>query len=292
MAASKAKAKGQKSGDCCNTGCCSFNAVKPWAFGELVAAACILPGVFWLYQNFGAITAAIIGLLDVVISLVNAANDAVAAFTGMIPTAVVDVLQSQRAQFELLPIAVMVPGILAALFLILSSACACTPTKKGTYCCTKFAMFLAYVFLLLCLIFYMIFIIVALALTFAPPMIKEPINAIQSLCISIPANLNQMRSDSLSLIDKMDAMGQDVSIFSDTLDSLNVVIDAVVSGCGHIVDLFQALFGLFLPGLICVVAIVFALFVNTTFCCAAGCCASDKAAIEAAKGGAKATASV
>ena len=38
------------------------------------------------------------------------------------------------------------------------------------------------------------------------------------------------------------------------------------------------LLGLFLPGLICVVAIFFAFFVNQTLCCATGCCKAPGAA--------------
>jgi len=189
----------------------------------------------------------------------------------MIPNSIVSVLQQQISLLQLLPVAVVVPGVLAALCLLLGGLCAASPFRKGTYCCSKLVMFLATLFLLLCFVFYIIFIAIGLALTFAPPVIQQPINMIQGMCVTVPAQLNQVVGDSMATIDRLGSAGGDLTSVRDQLTNLSTMVGAIDSACDNINAIFAGIFGVFLPGLVCVVAIVFAMWVNEMLCCAAGC---------------------
>ena len=69
-----------------------------------------------------------------------ASNALLGDFTGMIPSSITELLDSQKALLSLIPIAVMVPGIFAAIFILISSLCGsmfCKNKNQGSYCCTK-----------------------------------------------------------------------------------------------------------------------------------------------------------
>ena len=51
-----------------------------------------------------------------------------------------------------------------------------------------------------------------------------------------------------------------------------VLVVTVEAGCTYINGIFTEFENLFLPGLTCVCAVCYAMFVNNTLCCAAGCC--------------------
>ena len=70
------------------------------------------------------------------------------------------------------------------------------------------------------------------------------------------------------------AASQDASVVSAQamLASAGTLYQTVDGGCNALKGIFTEFENLFVPGLTCVVSIVFALFVNNTLCCAAGCC--------------------
>merc|ERR1712188_78386 len=64
------------------------------------------------------------------------------------------------------------------------------------------------------------------------------------------------------------------------VQDLSVVIDG---GCVYVDGLFTEFENTFLPGVQCVLAVLFAIFVNNMLCCAEGCCKSPPTAVAAAQ---------
>jgi hypothetical protein len=274
----KKKAKGEKPGG----GCCSLNAVKPWAFGELVAAACIVGTMFYLYQNVTGVTNAIIGMIETLVAIILFVNGiesdspmaTLASFSDNIPEGIIEPIEENLKLLRLLPIAVIVPGLFAAFFLLLASLCPLSKANKGSYCCTKCMILLADILLVVCIGFYATFAGFAVAITYAPPAIKEQISFIRNMCVTVPALLEQRISDAQQTVAMLEEAGQAEMLgeISKSLGDVTTIAEFAIDACGYLSAFFEEMMAIFLPGLMCVVAIVFALFVNKTLCCAAGCC--------------------
>jgi len=268
------KRKKGQTGGCCSAGCCSFNAVKPWAFGELIGSVAIVGTVFFLYTEITGVANAIVGLVDVFIGLFDQASalPALGSVTSTVPTAIIDPLRANRNVFSLLPLFVMVPGILAAIFLAAGGVGASLRVRKGTYCCSKCFMFLAYFFLFDALVFYAVLAGVAVLFATAPPALMVSINTIRGMCVRMPAELSQRYADADAMVDRLSGAGQDVSEFTTMLGTVEDIRDLVDGGCTNLTLLLDELIGVFLPATFCVCAILFAFWLNTTLCCSAGCC--------------------
>jgi hypothetical protein len=268
---------------CCTVGCCSFNGVQAWSFGTFVGAIAILATVFNLFNNADGFKNTIVGLVELLIEVVEAAtngNSFLSGFTDVIPGFVVDVLRDQIDQLQLIPVAVMVPGLLAAIWLLfaaIGSSVMCKNKRKGSYCFTKCFVLLSWVFLLLAFVFYLIFAAFALVVSFAAsfaPVIDEQLSSIQVLCVAKPAELAQLVQDNQAVVDRLDAAGQDVASLQSTLTDVQFISQKLTTGCTLIQDFIQDLMNLFVPGLMCVVAIIFSYFNGCALCCSAGCCKS------------------
>ena len=289
------QSKNQENAGCCGTGCCSFNAVKAWAFGEFASCLLIAVGVFLLYSNMQGLTDIFVYLVGTVLpglvdpTLLGISDTSqiqqVQSMANMIPAGVVNSISQYEEQVKLLPFAVMGPGALCIVFLLLGALCPCHP-RQGTYICTKLMNFFATVFLLLSFIFYLIFVGVSVTLKYAPPAVQVQIDQIMGMCTSIPMNMRQLVADNAVAIEKVYAIAltnaggdavaasQDASVVSAQamLASAGTLYQTVDGGCNALKGIFTEFENLFVPGLTCVVSIVFALFVNNTLCCAAGCC--------------------
>ena len=281
------QSKNQENAGCCGTGCCSFNAVKAWAFGEFASCGLIAVGVFLLYSNMQGLTDIFVylvgtvlpGLLDPTLLGISDTSQIqqVQSVASMIPADVVTSISQYEEQVKLLPFAVMGPGALCIVFLLLGALCPCHP-RQGTYICTKLMNFFATVFLLLSFIFYLIFVGVSVTLKYAPPAVQVQIDEIMGMCTSIPMNMRQLVADNAVAIEKVyaialtnaggdpDAASQDASVVSAQamLASAGTLYQTVDGGCNALKGIFTEFENLFVPGLTCVVSIVFALFVNNT----------------------------
>jgi hypothetical protein len=262
-------------------GCCSLNAVGPWTFGESFASVVLIACVFYLYNNVTGVTDALIGLLEFLMAIVDAMdNPALASISGIIPAALMDqlgegteLLEQAKSQFSLLPVAVMIPGLFAAIFLALGAMCPRLPINKGSLCWSKCYMFLALIFLIVALVFYILFAAAAIAFAFAPPELQEGIATIRGMCVSIPAQIGQQVTDGQLTLERLGgASNPDLAEIITTLDEAKALSDLVVDGCGSLISLIDELIGIFVPAIMCVIAIIFAAFVNETLCFAAGCC--------------------
>jgi len=266
---------------CCANGCCSFNAVGPWATGEFLAAAFILGFMFMLYSNMDAVIYHVTGLVTTFNALVLSPMPQVQSFVAGIPPDVITVLRDNVAQIKLLNIAVVVPGVLAGLFLLLAAICPLMPMHKGSYCFTKCYILLAKLFLLVAIVFYIIMAAVGSFLAWAPTSVptaygtvnvQANINMMRGACVTVPAEANQMITDNSAALSQLEAAGQDVADFRATLNEMEAFIGLVDSACTHMEGFMVSIFDIFLPSILCVIAIVYSFFVNQTLCCAAGCC--------------------
>jgi hypothetical protein len=274
------KASGEMYTGCCDTGCCSFFAVKMWAFSELIALAVFAGCLFFLYMRMDGLTGVFINLVDIFVDIMTSEVEYIQSFTSTVPSGIIDTLQQYKDLVRLLPFAVMGPGALALVFMLVAAICPCGKCNKGGYCVTKCMIMLANVVLLLALIFYAIFAAVSLALKYAPPSMKEQLNTATSMCEVVPATVNQLVEDNSAALTNLQAAGANTTELDATLDMVRDLASTLDDGCENILQLFVEFNLLFLPGLMCVIAILFAMYVNNALCCAAGCCKRNARADE------------
>ena len=263
---------------CCSTGCCSFNAVKSWAFGEVAAAGAIAGTVVYLYTNVTPLTDAIIAIVAEIIALFNSDVPQMQSFRSRLEVIkpILDALSENIETLRFLPFVTMGPGLVAAGFLLLGSFCPILPMNKGSYCVTKCMVILAHLTLILSLVFYAIFAGFSVALQF--PIIRDNINRAGSVCITVPASLQQHIADADAALTLLGCPG--TSCPTAMVNAATMLADArtislsIDTMCTSMDNVFETLQVLFVPGLMCVVAIVFAMVVNQTLCCSAGCCRS------------------
>jgi len=276
--AAKRKALSVPPAGCCSTGCCSFFAVKSWASATLISIVVFAATLGFLFTRVDGLQETTVGMIDVVLDLRNSPYDAVRDLYASIPADALDQLEDNKDQAQHLKFAVLGPGILAIVFLFLAGTCPCSSTRKGSYCCTKLFIILADLFLILALVFYAIFAGFAVVIKYAPPAIEEEINEILGLCDTVPAQVQQLVTDNQQALITLQATpGQDPGTINDLqaeLNDLATLSDLIGLACNHLDNFFVEMVDLFLPGLLCVVAIAFAMFCNNTLCCAAGCCRS------------------
>jgi len=257
---------------CCKTGCCSFNAVGPWATGELIVAATLIGFVGFLFVTMTGLTDEIVGVVVTFNSLAASEHEAIRSLLANIPRDVVVTLRDNVEQFRLLPFSVIGPGLVAAALLLLASLCSSLNANRGSYCWSKCMMLSAKVFLLLSLVFYAIFASFAVALTYAPPGVAVQINTVRGICVTVPASMLQLVADNTAAIEQLRTSGQNVTELATTLAEVQQLVVQVDTGCDHLDGVFDETFVVFLPSMLCVLAIAAALFVNQALCCAAGCC--------------------
>ena len=220
------------------------------------------------------LTNTILAIIDIFIEFANSTIDAVADMRARIPPDIINALEEWRPQLALLPIAVLVPGLLAAASLGFGAACPVAPGHKGSYCLTKFMIVIADIWLVVSFLFYVTFCAFAIAMLVVP-VLEEQISQIRGICEVVPATVAQLVSDNQAAVDKLVAAGQtgaDMNTLQDQLDQVTQLSLLLRRGCSHLNNFILQMIEIFLPGLLCVVAVAFAMFVNKTLCCAAGCC--------------------
>ena len=123
------------------------------------------------------------------------------------------------------------------------------------------------------MVFYLIFTALAIAVNTVPD-IEQGVSLARAQCELIPAQTRQLVSDNQAAIDQLNAMGADVGDFQAQLDEVAQLSGFVSRGCAHVNTLIDEMLNLFFPAVLCVVAIIFAMFVNQMLCCVTGCCRS------------------
>jgi len=272
------KAKGVAPTGCCSTGCCSFFAVQQWAFSNMGAILIFAGGLAYLSLEMDGVQNIFVSLIDVIAAMRISTFTAVSDLLADLPADVLDQIETNKSHAKLLRFYVLGPGVLAIVFLFLASLLGCSKGRKGTYCCTKLFIILSNILLILALVFYSIFAGTAVVINYAPPAIKEHLANIEGLCTQIPAQIKQLAADNMAVLNILETTpGQnqaDIAALQAEVDEVQRLNAQITIGCDSIKQLFDEMIILFLPGLLCVIAIVYALFTNNALCCAAGCCRS------------------
>lgn len=242
-------------------------------------ALVILAGCLgYLFTRMDGLTGVFLNLVDIFIDLVDSTVDFIQDFTQQVPSNIIDTVRRYRDLVALLPFMTLGPGGLALLSMLFAALCPCGKCNKGGYCVTKCFIMLGNLVLLLALVFYAFFAGVSLVLKFAPPMMKDQISQATSMCEVVPPMVNQLVADNQNALDQLATTGANVTELQLVLTSVNDLAGTVDSGCDNILQLFVEFNLLFEPGVMCVVAILFAMYVNNALCCAAGCCSKNSRA--------------
>ena len=270
---------------CCSTGCCSTYAISGWAWTTGIACIFLLVSMGMLYHTMLAVTDAIICILDQIYELRNSASaDMHVATEGIGP--ILDLIEPFRPYLVVLSVAVVVPGVFAALFMFLSSLCACEHHAG----CSKFFLLIAYIFIIFS------FIIGAVA-TALGPLIQnltfrtaytgpegDATNAgvvVTAICeITLPV-LEQNLYDTRTTMSNAMATGAAPTIMAE-LETLLLAEEELVDkfgiACGCLVEFVNTAFDLFSPGICNIIASIFALYASYFSCWTTGCCVAPHTA--------------
>jgi hypothetical protein len=270
---------------CCSTGCCSTYAINGWAWTTGIACIFLLVSMGMLYHTMLAVTDAIVCILDQIYDLRNSASaDMHVATEGIGP--ILDLIEPLRPNLVLLSEAVVVPGVFAALFMFLSSLCACGHHAS----CSKFFLLITYIFI----IFSFVIGVVATALgpliqnlTFRTALTGPEGGATNAgvvataICeITLPV-LEQHLYDTRTTMSNAMTTGADPTIRTE-LESLLLDDEELVENfgisCGCLVEFVNTAFDLFSPGICNIVASIFALYASCFSCWTTGCCVAPHTA--------------
>jgi hypothetical protein len=258
---------------CCSTGCCSTYAISGWAWTTDIACIFLLVSMGMLYHTMLAVTDAIMCILDQIYELRNSASaDARTATEGIGP--ILDLINPFRQYLVLLSVAVVVPGVLAALFMFLSSLCAC-----GHHCCGNRLAGCSKFFLMITYIFIILSFVIGVVATALGPLIqvfgKEMITTVTAICETSLPVLEQTLYDSRTAMSNAMATGADPASVTD-LNTLQLGAEEPVEmfgiACGCLVEFFNTAVDLFSPGICNILASIFALYASYFSCWTTGCC--------------------
>lgn len=259
----------------CRAGCCSAFALKGWAWNNMIAIVFLLVAAGVLFHRMHAVTMGIIGIIDAVFAMqtvsMEEVRDAVAGFSSIL-----GMIDPIRPQLPLLTIAVIVPAAVAAIFLLISSLCSCR--ASGTMWCAKLFLMLTYIFLIICIVFYIIF--AALGIAISLPIVRSQLSMVTGICGTTLPMLQQTLQDSSLALERARATPGVASADLDTAaqQMANAAEPAAIMNdlCGTLYSLFDHLPALFAPALSCVFAAIYGLYSSCVTCCVAKCCCSPK----------------
>ena len=267
----------------CRAGCCSAFALRGWAWNNMIAIVFLLVAAGVLFHRMHAVTMGIIGIIDAVFDMQNVSmtevRDAVAGFSSIL-----GLIDPIRPQLPLLTIAVIVPAAVASIFLFISSLCSCR--ASGTMCCAKLFLNLTWIFLIICIVFYIIF--AALGIAISLPIVRSQLSMVTGICGTTLPMLQQTLQDSGTALERARATPGVASADLDTAaqQMANAAEPAAIMNdlCGTLFSLFDHLPALFAPALSCVFAAIYGLYSSCVTCCVAKCCCSPKVTSKKYKG--------
>ena len=272
QAAKKRKAVGAPYKGPCSTGCCSAYSLRGWSVGVLTVVVFNLVAALLLFVAMDKTTQALKCIVSNIIELSNLEGDAATAIASL--ESVVSILKTIKPYIDLLNVAVIVPAVLVSLTLLVTSACEARKTKNNSKCCMKTFALVSMLLMVVCLVFYCIF--AALAIAINEEFVQDQLKVVTSLCETTMPVMKQTLSDAKTAVTRAKAVpGVDTTELSDLEDVLAQAKPAAElfdKTCDCITDLFFSFEGLFVPGLCCVVAAAYGLFIVNSLCVAAKCC--------------------
>jgi len=222
-------------------------------------------------------------LVQVLIEVANSNVAFISQFQAMIPPTIVQIVTQYQFLVQYLAVAIIVPGILVVILMLLAGLCPCGKCHPGRYGVTKCLIILTDILLIVCFVFYCIFAGLAVVIEYAPPQIASMIDQVTAMCEVMPAEINQLIADNTAAIDQLAASGQDVTELRGQLTDIEGLAATADVGCESMLQLFVEFQALFLPGVCCIVGVLFAMYVNNTLCCVAGCCKHNQRAVDEAE---------
>jgi len=262
------KKTGQTYVGCCSTGCCSFNAMRAWSFGNVLAFIFLLVGTILLYLKSDDFVDAIRGIIQAIEDL-NANGGAGADAISGIP---MDVIDQAKRVLDYMALIILLPGILGAVLLLLAALLGWRRTD--VQCPTKCCVFLSDIVILIAGILSIIFVAVAIVMNTS--IAQDQLEQITGICNTNLPILTQLAVDAKNGLDVAKTIqGVDVQSLEDaekTYTENIQTLDSFKLACDNLDNAFLAISGLFVPAFICVCAIILAFFTNQGLCCAGNCC--------------------
>jgi len=200
-------------------------------------------------------------LIEQILALSNLPLEQLSSLGAMLPTALLDMV---TAYIDFLPIVVLLPSILSAIFLVIQFCCA--HNKCKTNCCFKFAAFLTLLFLLISAI--MGLVCTAIGIVLYIPMIQEQLSLLTSVCETTVPTLVQLSND-ISGIPASALPAQAADLMA-ALPQAIIIIETV---CPCIYDLLDSFTSLLFPGLFLVAGSIYGMWCSLGACCTS-CCAT------------------
>merc|ERR1719231_207326 len=89
---------------CCSTGCCSFFAVRSWAFWQLVASLILIIACAFLFVRMQGLTKVLSNLVDIFLKFINSTVPFISSFQQRIPAGISGSLKDYKHLILLLPL--------------------------------------------------------------------------------------------------------------------------------------------------------------------------------------------
>jgi len=267
MCATKARKKaGAESVSCCKTGCCGYYALPTWAKASALSAVLIIVASLLAYMPIGALATAFGCLIDQLLLLSNVNIQQIAQIAAALPT---EILNLVNAYIGFLPIVAILPGLVAAVFLLLQFICG--NTKCKTHCCFKFNAILAQVFLVICFVIGIVFVAIAIALYI--PQIQEQLAILTSTCETIVPTLTKLKNDISGI--PAAALPAEAAGLVTALPQATTIIETACPCIYTMLDKFTAML---FPGLMLSCSAIYAMWCNCGALCSS-CCTSSVAKV-------------
>jgi len=266
---------GQSYNSCCGDGCCSYNAARGWACGNIMAFIFLLSGSISLYVSSNKFVDAIKGLLAQIVSLGETTGPGADALSA-IP---MDIVDRATPYLDYVGLVIMLPGVVAAVLLLFAALLGCR--RKSTMCMGKCCIALSDIVLLVAFVLYIIFAAAGIVLGLS--VAQDQISVITGICETKVPQIDQIATNARAAYDAAAAMPTvDPASRADMQTELTQAEEQIQlfgAACIYLNGGLTAISELFVPSFICVCAILLAFWTNQGLCCAASCCRKPSPAL-------------
>jgi len=266
---------GQSYNSCCSDGCCSYNAARGWACGNIMAFIFLLSGAISLYVESGNFVDAIKGLLAEIVSLGQTTGPGADALSA-IP---MDIVDQATPYLDYVSLIIMLPGVVGAVFLLFAALLGCR--RKSTMCMGKCCVALSDIVLIVAFVLYIIF--AASGIVLGLPVAQEQVSTITGICETKVPQIAQIATNARAAYDAAVALpAVDATSLSDMQTELlqaEEQIQLFAAACIYLNTGLTSISELFVPSFVCVCAILLAFWTNHGLCCAASCCRTPSPAL-------------
>ena len=256
---------------CTKNGCCSNDAIISWSGMLLLVSIVLLIACFMLYGQMSAFVSAIKSIISTLLVAARGTGE-MAIMAAALPTDTIDMVS---AQLDLLGIAVILPGVVSAVLLIIIAICGFAK-KKGGFCGAKCLIMLSYIFLLLSFITYIV--CMAMAVVMFVPATQEMLRQYLVICDTTVPVLAQTLADAQDSLDQLSTASLPVTDAQAAVDEGTEAVALMRGLCDGIFAMIAAIEGLLGPSVLAFSMVIAAFWTDFGTCCAMGCCKSPHSA--------------